>query len=222
MSNILPFYLVCDESYSMAGESIGAMNSALPDLHQAIGTSPVVCDKTRFAIITFADRAEVLQPLADLSKISQLPELAPSGATSFAAAFRLLRTEIDNDVQSLKSEGHRVFRPAVFFLTDGQPTDKESDWKQELAALTDSSNRNHPNIIAFGIGAGADPGTIAQVGVTRAFMSDTGMSPAAALTEFATALTRSIISSGSGGGDQLTPQMPDQIPGFTALNADEL
>ena len=82
MANILPFYLVCDESYSMQGPPMDAMNKALPDLHKEIGTNPVVSDKTRFSIITFSDTAQVLQPLVDLSQITQLPELQESGATS--------------------------------------------------------------------------------------------------------------------------------------------
>lgn len=221
MSNILPFYLVCDESYSMAGAAIQAMNDALPELHNEIGTNPVVCDKTRFSILTFSNDAQVLQPLADLSQISQLPELSPKGGTSFAAAFRLLRTEIEQDVAALKNEGHRVFRPAVFFLTDGYPTEPEAAWEAEFQVLTDPTVNSRPNIIAFGIGD-ADPRVIAKIGTARAFMADTNMSPAGALKEFSRALTRSIINSGSGSGDQLAPQMPSEVPGFVALETPEI
>lgn len=221
MSNILPFYLVCDESYSMEGAPIDAMNQALPELHTEIGTNPVVCDKTRFAIITFSGEAQVLQPLADLSQIRQLPMLSAKGGTSFAAAFRLLRTEIDQDIVALKKDGHRVFRPAVFFLTDGQPTDPEGEWLAEFEMLTDKNIKHHPNIIAFGIGE-ADASVIKSIGTAKAFLAETELSPAAALKEFAKALTRSIINSGSGPADQLSPQMPDVIQGFTALDSPEV
>lgn len=218
MANILPFYLVCDESYSMQGPPMDAMNKALPDLHKEIGTNPVVSDKTRFSIITFSDTAQVLQPLVDLSQITQLPELQESGATSYASAFRLLRSEIDSDVDALKAAGHRVFRPSVFFLSDGQPTDTESKWQGALADLVDPSWPRHPNMIAFGFGA-ADPAVIGMVGRTRAFIADGSLSPAQALAEFATVLTRSIVNSGSGKGDALTPVMPVEVQGFEQVPA---
>lgn len=226
MANVLPFYLVCDESYSMDGAPLKAMNEALPKLHLEIGTNPVVSDKTRFSIVTFSDSAQVLQPLADLSQIMQLPELHTSGGTNFGAAFRLLRSEIESDVTRLKADGHRVYRPSVFFMSDGQPLD--ADWQQSLDELIDASWPLHPNVIAFGIGD-ADPQVIGRVGVTQAFISDGTMSPAQALREFAAILTRSIVNSGSGAGEALTPVMPTQVPGFTpvpsgfaALPADEV
>ncbi len=214
MANILPFYLVCDESGSMTGEPIDAMNKALPELHQEIGTNPVVSDKTRFSIVTFESSAQVLQPLVDLSQITQLPELQARGSTNYEAAFRLLRSEIESDVVRLKADNHRVYRPSVFFLSDGYPD--PNNWQQALDELTDSSWKMHPNVIAFGIGT-ADPAVIGRVGITQAFMSDGSMSPAHALREFAAMLTRSIISSGSGAGDALSPVMPTQVPGFTPI-----
>lgn len=214
MANILPFYLVCDESGSMSGAPIQAMNDALPELHEEIGSNPVVCDKTRFAIVTFSDRAEVLQPLEDLSQLTQLPTLQAKGGTNYGEVFRLLKNEIESDRSRLKGEGHRVFRPTVFFLSDGYPTDK--NWEVALDALTDSAWSAHPNVLAFGIEQ-ADPAIIGRVGVTQAFMVNEGMSPAVALKEFATSLTRSIINSGAGSGDALTPMMPTEVPGFTPV-----
>lgn len=218
MSNILPFYLVCDESGSMDGDPLRAMNEALPELHKEIGSNPVVCDKTRFSIITFNDRAKVLQPLEDLSQITRLPQLEADGTTDYANVFRLLRSEIESDAQALKAEGHRVFRPSVFFLSDGRPND--NDWETALASLTDPAWKLHPNILAFGIGA-ADPGIIRKVGITKAFMADGSKLPAQALSEFATMLTRSIINSGSA-GNLPAPIVPDKVPGFTMLPADEV
>lgn len=216
---VLPFYLVCDESASMSGEPIDSINTALPELHNEIGSNPVVADKTQFAIIGFSDDAQVLQPLADLSLVSQLPVLGPRGSTSFGEAFRVLKETIDQDVARLKSEGSLVYRPVVFFLTDGYPTDA---WDAEYNALIDPSYKYHPNIVAFGIGD-ADASTISAVATFRAFMSDGTMSPAQALQEFAKALTKSIVKSGSTASDEgMTLQTPDNVPGFTSITVDSL
>ena len=56
------------------------------------------------------------------------------------------------------------------------------------------------------------------------FPSDDSMGPDEALREFAQSLIQSIVNSGSrpaaGGG--LTLAVPDDVPGFTALPADEI
>ena len=218
---ILPFYLVCDESGSMSGDPIDAINHALPDLHQEIGSNPVVADKTQFCIVGFSSDPQVLLPLSDLSMVTGLPVLRASGGTSYAAAFRVLKSQIDADVARLKGDGHRVFRPVVFFLTDGYPGD--ADWESAYEELTDSANPLRPHIVAFGIGEAADAGVIAQVANFRGFIADGSMSPASALKEFAGALTKSIMKSGSSASaDGVTLQTPHEVPGFTSLTVDEL
>ncbi|MGW4194609.1 vWA domain-containing protein [Streptomyces sp. NPDC005004] len=219
---ILPFYLVCDESTSMSGPGVDAINSALPDLHQEISTNPSVADKTRFALIGFATQATVLQPLADLSELTQLPSLSAGGWTAFGAAFRLLRSTIEADVDALKAEGHDVYRPVVFFLSDGNPTD--DDWHAALDDL--NASRYAPKIIAFGI-SDADPAIISEVANFKAFIQqDESVSPAAALREFASSFTRSIVNSATSmaaqGGDGFQLQVEDHVPNFTPLSLDKM
>jgi uncharacterized protein YegL len=217
---ILPFYLVCDESGSMDGEPIESINSALPDLHQEIGANPVVADKTQFCIIGFSDDAEVLLELSDLSTVTQLPVLAIRGGTAYGAAFRSLKQTIEADVARLKGEGHKVYRPVVFFLTDGHPTD--DGWESEYRALIDPGFSSHPNIVAFGIGD-ADEDTISSIATFRAFLADGSVSPAQALREFATALTRSIVKSGSSAtAEGMQLMAPDEVPGFKSLTVDPI
>src|SRR5690349_1385453 len=121
MSQILPFYLVCDESGSMRGKPLRAINESLPDIHVEIGSNPVVADKTRFCVIGFSGTARTVLPMSDLSAISSVPALGyRTGGTSYGAAFKLLYDTIADDVQRLKANGDQVYRPAVFFLSDGR------------------------------------------------------------------------------------------------------
>jgi uncharacterized protein YegL len=218
---ILPFYLVCDESGSMAGPPIDAVNRAVTDLRNEIGSSPAVADKTRFSLIGFSDRAEILLELSDLSTVTSVPGLRADGGTNYAVAFETLRTAITDDVAALKAQGHMVYRPAVFFLSDGQPN-PGIPWDAAFRALTDASWSAHPNILAFGIGDAAEK-VIGQVGTQRAFMADNSLGPAEALAEFAQSLIRSMINSGTqsaadpDGGATLA--IPDQVPGYTVLES---
>ena len=36
------------------------------------------------------------------------------------------------DIALLKGSGYQVHRPTVFFLSDGQPTEKEARWRDQL------------------------------------------------------------------------------------------
>ncbi|MFF1871803.1 VWA domain-containing protein [Streptomyces sp. CB03911] len=217
---ILPFYVMCDESGSMAAD-IGGLNQALTELHQEISTNPTISDKTRFALIGFSTEANELQQLVDLGDIDELPALEASGLTSFGNAFQTLHRSIERDVPALKAEGHDVYRPVVFFLSDGIPTD--TGWDQPYQQLLASKFR--PHVIAFGIGS-ADRAVIAQVATFKAFMQEEdGVSAAVALKEFAASLTRSIVRSVSGAtadGLGMSLQVDDHVPGFTSVSLDKL
>ena len=217
---LLPFYLVCDESASMAGIAIDSINASLPELHVEIGTNPAVADKTRFCLIGFSDHADVLLPLSDLSVVTTMPKLSASGGTNYKAAFEALKNTIDSDVAALKSAGNVVYRPAVFFLSDGYPN--HDNWQPSFQALIDPNSKSRPNILAFGFGA-ADQNIIRQVATTRAFMANGNTDLAEALREFAQSLIRSIVNSvtpsasNPSGGANLS--MPDNVPGFTNISA---
>jgi len=199
---VLPFYVVCDESSSMSGESIAAVNAGIGELFRAIHGDPVVDAKARVGIITFNDQASVLLPLTQLSQITQSPGCVASGSTSYAAAFNLLKTQIETDIPRLKSEGFRVHRPMVFFMSDGAPN--AEDWQSSLAQLTDSSFQFHPNIVSFGV-AGAEPSVIKEVSTPTsvgegkkqsfAFLAQDGVNPGDALREIMKFITSSIVGS---------------------------
>jgi len=218
---VLPFYLVCDESSSMSGPPIQAINDSLPKLHTEIGSNPVVADKTRFCLIGFSSKAQVLLPLADLSVVTSMPGLQAGGGTSYGSAFDLLFDTIRDDVAKLKADGNQVYRPAVFFLSDGQPTDH--NWVTSYQRVTDPSWGPRPNILAFGFGS-VDAQTLQQVATVKAFIADGTMGPDQALREFAQSLIRSIVHSGTnvsaGGGLALTA--PETVPGFITLPADQI
>jgi uncharacterized protein YegL len=204
----------------MAGAPIDAINQSLPDLHAEIGSNPAVADKTRFSMIGFSDHADVILPLSDLSTLTAMPKLSSSGGTNYQAAFDVVKQAIDNDVRNLKQAGNVVYRPAVFFLSDGHPN--RDNWQASHQALTDPNWSSRPNILAFGFGA-ADEGIIRQVATVRAFIANGSVGPAEALREFAQSLIRSIVNSvtpsaaNPGGGATLS--MPDNVPGFTNISA---
>ena len=208
----------------MKGTPIEAINQSLPELQYEIGVNPRVSNKVRFGIIGFSTRAEVLLTLSDLSDVGKMPELKAAGCTNYGAAFDLLRETIRKDVKRLKSEHHAVFRPAVFFLSDGYPTDDQGQltnaWTDAHGNLVSPGFTEHPNIIAFGIGE-CDPATIGRVGTVASFIQkDDSVSPAEALREFAAALTKSIIRSANRQDVMAEPRLvfDTNVQGFLKLD----
>src|SRR5262245_15355132 len=156
---IVPFYIVCDESGSMGGNGgIDAINQGLPELHATIAADPLVSDKCRIGLISFSNSAEVLMPIARLSEVANMPGMTSRSVTNYGTAFDLLKSTIADDIIQLKALGYKVYRPAVFFISDGAPTD---DWRSAYERLV-VGNPQAPHIIAFGVGQ-ADRDVMAKV-----------------------------------------------------------
>ena len=150
--------------------------------------------KVRFSVIGFSDTAFTYLEPADLRLLQGMPVLTAQGLTSYASAFDQLAYRISVDIPSLKAQGYTVHRPAVFFLTDGLPNGHE-DWRSVRSNLL--AQPAAPNILAFGIGD-ADAGTVAELATQPhfAFVAARGVDTGAAISEFLTSLTQSVISSG--------------------------
>lgn len=211
--NVLPVYVVADESASMT-PVVGELNAGLAALHSALLREPMAAAKVRFTILGFSDDAQVRLSLADLRTEAALPTLATRGSTSFGAAFRELLARIPQDIAALKAQGFAVYRPAVFFLTDGQPTDE--GWQRTYEQLTDrDATTAAPNIIACGIGQ-AVAQTILDI-ATRpefAFVATPGTELGLAIAEFSVALTRSVVASAramADGTTELVVERPDNF-----------
>jgi uncharacterized protein YegL len=241
-AKLLPFYVLVDVSYSMQGDPLDSANGILRDLLDALTENPILSDKIRIGLIDFSDDARVQLPLCDLlADDVQIPALTIRGGTSYAAAFRQLRKEIEANVTQLKSDGYSVHRPVVFFVSDGAPTDEDHEWRAALTELTTYDRATkagfplYPNLVPFGVG-GADPRILQSIihpaGGTkpmRMFMSDQQQSAGQAISAMAEIMISSVLSSGfsmAGGGSGVilpdSSQLPAGINSFTADDEDFL
>lgn len=215
---IFPFYIVVDTSLSMRG-SIKSINDELPFLKREVEEDPIVGDIARFGIISFSTEAEMLLPLSDLLDVQEMPELMPSGSTNYHDAFDLLAGAIPHDMNWFKSNGAQVYRPAVFFITDGRP-DPGNDWISAHQGLVDPSNPFRPNIVAFGFGD-VDDATLAQVATFKAYSATGEVTPSAVLQTIVKELTNSIMASSQAASQgNATLTMPEHIPGMHEIAID--
>jgi uncharacterized protein YegL len=213
---VLPFYIVCDESGSMgANGGIDAINRALPDVHSALASDPLVSDKARIGLIVFSDEAEELMALTRAADVSAFPGVQAKGLTNYGDAFTLLHSVIKRDIDDLKQQGYKVFRPAVFFISDGEPSEA---WQTEYDALKNDPAAR-PNIVAFGVDS-AEISVMKSIATVACYMSEDNANPGPVLREIMKALTNSIITSTNSPTPQfIAPPAPD---GCVAIPLDEM
>jgi uncharacterized protein YegL len=218
---LLPFYLVVDVSYSMSGSKLRTANNILPEVADALAKNPILNDKIRFGLIDFSDDARVVLPLCDVSTQSNLPGLTVRTGTNYGAAFRLLRTQTESDVAQLRMDGYKVHRPAVFFLSDGEPGD---NWKDDFDALTrydpvtKQGFKYYPVIVPFGV-EDADADVMRMLvhprSKSKLYMMRAGGDAAAAIKAMAEVLISSVLASGqsaSTGKSGLVLPTAGQVP----------
>ncbi len=221
---VFPFYLCLDVSASMSGAPIEGVNRQLPLLRSAIGEDPAIAEVIRFGLITFSDVAHTVLSLCDLSLVEAVPEVASQGRTSYGAAFDHLRQTIEGDYHSSRADGDRWYRPAVVFISDGQPTDAPEAWRAAHSRLVDPGWKRHPNILAFGFGE-ANADVLAEVSErkpNRAFIAAEGAEPAKVVPELMTGLISSIVSSSASVYSGNAQLVPPEVPSMNPIPVDQL
>jgi uncharacterized protein YegL len=211
-AKIWPAYFVPDESGSMY-DYVSVLNRGLTELLDRMQENGLAAALVRLSIIGFSDDVIEHTRLADLRDFETLPLLASHSGTSYASVFLDLRHRIDSDAAQLRSQGFLVLRPAIFFLTDGQPN--KENWQSPLRALRGSDFKYRPNIISFGIGK-AVPEVIRQVASEDqyAYIAATDINIGTAIMEFFEALTRSLIVTAQSVAEGIDEVVIDPPKGF--------
>ena len=125
----LPVYLLLDTSGSMTGEPIESVKNGVQTLLSTLRRDPYALETAYVSVITFDSTARQAVPLTDLLSF-KLPELVASGTTALGEALSVVSKAISTEVRRTTAETKGDWRPLVFIMTDGSPTD---DWRQGLA-----------------------------------------------------------------------------------------
>ncbi|WP_323640330.1 vWA domain-containing protein [Pectobacterium polonicum] len=125
----LPVYLLLDTSGSMHGEPIEAVKNGVQTLLTTLRQDPYALETAYVSVITFDTSARQVVPLTDLLTFKS-PDLVANGTTALGEALSLVAQAIEREVQKTTAETKGDWRPLVFIMTDGAPTD---DWRKGVA-----------------------------------------------------------------------------------------
>lgn len=150
---VMPFYLVCDVSYSMRDE-MKTLHDEVTRLWQAIRRQGVLDDVILVCVMTFSDHVDIPVELVRMSDCPGIPEFVYGNEAHYGMAFRRLAEEIPRDYAALRREGWRVHQPCVYFLTGGEPYD--GDWHRTFTQtvardlLANMGEPDPPIFVPFG------------------------------------------------------------------------
>ena len=152
----LPVYLLLDTSGSMMGEPIESVKSGVQTMISALRQDPYALETAYLSIITFSSTANQLVPLTELTNF-QTPNIEASGTTSLGEALSLLAQRADVEVAKTTTEQKGDWKPIVFIMTDGMPTD---DWQK---GLKEFQSKNWGMVVACAAGQAVDTTILKQV-----------------------------------------------------------
>jgi uncharacterized protein YegL len=154
----LPIFFVIDVSESMAGDPIEQVEEGLRKIITELKKDPYALETAYISIIVFAGKAKTLVPLTDI--ISFYPPKYSIGAgTGYGNALKHLVSEIEKNVKKSTMQSKGDWKPIIYFLTDGNPTDNYmidlGVWQQKW--------KDNSNTIVVSIGDNADHETLRRI-----------------------------------------------------------
>lgn len=152
----LPVYLLLDTSGSMHGEAIEAVKNGMQLLVSTLRQDPYALETAYLSIISFASTARQLVPLTELAAF-QVPDIQASGTTQLGEALSLLADRIEQEVRKTTADTKGDWKPLIFIMTDGAPTD---DWTKGLQRLKQVKTGV---IVACAAGHGSDLAVLKQI-----------------------------------------------------------
>jgi uncharacterized protein YegL len=140
----------------MSGEPIEAVKNGVQIMISSLRQNPQAIETAYLSVITFDNSARQIIPLTDLSSFQML-DIQATGTTALGDALKVVSNCIDNEVAKTTHETKGDWKPLVFIMTDGVPTD---NWQ---SGLNEFKKRKVAFTIACAAGDGADTNLLKQI-----------------------------------------------------------
>lgn len=152
----LPVYILLDVSGSMYGEPLEAVKNGLDMLTHTLRQDPYALETAYLSVITFANQAQQVVPLTEVNDF-RAPKLEARGQTCLGQALELLAEKVDTEVTRTTTEKKGDWKPLVFIMSDGAPTDSIDHGIEEL------KKRSFGLVVACAAGPDAQVETLRRI-----------------------------------------------------------
>lgn len=156
--------LVLDTSSSMEGAAIDQLNAGLAQFIKEVSKDKTARTRVEVAIVTFGP-AQVVQVFAPIDHI-RAPKLVANNNTPMGSALNLAIDCLQDRKALYRSNGMPYYRPWIFLITDGAPTDGDA-WQHAAQRIKAEEERKGLSFFAVGV-EGADMQVLNSIGMRPA------------------------------------------------------
>ena len=144
--------LVVDTSGSMSGDKIRQLNEGLRLFQDEVMADDLARKRVEAAIVSFGGSVTIEQDFGPIEDLDP-PLLGASGDTPMGEAILTAVGLIRGRKQEYRDMGTDYFRPWIFLITDGEPTDmspEDDRWRQAIEAV--HAGEAAKEFLFFGVG----------------------------------------------------------------------
>lgn len=152
-----PVVLLLDTSYSMNGEPIRELNEGLKIFKDELMADSMAVKRVEVAVVSFGP----VQVVSDFQTPDMFypTELTPSGDTPMGKAIETAIDMVYTRKSIYKQNGVSYYRPWIFLITDGGPTD---NWQRAASLVKEGESSKSFMFFAVGVD-GADMDTLRKI-----------------------------------------------------------
>jgi uncharacterized protein YegL len=149
--------LLLDNSGSMSGPRISELNEGLKMFRDELAADSLASKRVEVGIVTFGP-VKVEQDFIG-AQFFQAPTLSTAGNTPMGEAIETGLTLLRNRKDAYKAAGISYYRPWIFLITDGEPTDS---WQRAAQLVTEGEHSKAFSFYAVGV-EGANMEVLQQI-----------------------------------------------------------
>ena len=157
--NRCPCLLLLDNSGSMNGRRLEELNAGLQQLKEELCADSMASKRVEVGVVSFGPVTVVNDFVTADSFIA--PHLMAAGDTPMGAAIEQGLEMVRLRKEQYKQNGISYYRPWVFLITDGEPTD---EWARAAAKIREGEVSKSFMFFAIGV-AGANMETLGKISV---------------------------------------------------------